>query len=139
MKEPSARRKRTLALHDRALRFSTAINTACPLHFTNYPSSVVWQQLVRASDSASSNLIEADAGASDADFLNKMSIALREAKESRAALIKIRMGQLDNHALTASRDLESEAGQLAAIFASIILNMKLRLEAEKQKRRTLKQ
>ena len=43
----------------------------------------MWGQLVRAADSASNNLVEADDAVSDADFLNKMGIALREAKESR--------------------------------------------------------
>jgi hypothetical protein len=61
-----------------------------------------------------------------------MGIALREAKESRAALIKIRMGNLDHHRQTAERELESEAGQPAAIFASIILNMRLRLDEERR-------
>lgn len=87
---------------------------------------------MRAADSTSNNLIEADDAGSDADFLNKMSIALREAKESRAALMKIRLGHLDNHQMTAERDLESEAGQLAAIFSAIIRNMRFRLEQEAQ-------
>ena len=135
MKEPSAKRKRTLALHDRALQFSTAVNTSCPAYFSNKPSAIVWDQLVRAADGTSNNLIEADAASSDADFLSKMGIALREAKESRAALAKIRMGRLDNHAVTEQRDLESEASQLSSIYASIILNMRLRLEEEKRKKR----
>lgn len=132
MKEPSAKRKRTLELHERALAFSNAVNTSCPQHFTSRPSAIVWDQLVRAADGSSNNLIEADAASSDADFLSKMSIALREAKESRAALAKIRMAKLDHHALTEQRNLESEASQLSAIFATIILNMRNRLEQEKR-------
>ena len=81
-------------------------------------------------DSTSNNLIEADDASSDADFLSKMGIALREAKEARAALIKIRLGHLDNFQATGARDLESEAGQLAAIFSAIIRNMRFRLEEE---------
>jgi four helix bundle protein len=96
MKEPSAKRKRTLALQDRALEFSNAVNLCCPERFSNLPSSRVWDQLVRAADGTSNNLIEADDASSDADFLNKMGIALREAKESRAALMKIRIGNLDH-------------------------------------------
>ena len=137
MKEPSAKRQRTLALHDRALRFSNSVNISCPQQFTNKPSAVVWDQLIRAADGTSNNLIEADAASSDADFLSKMGIALREAKESRAALAKIRMGGLDNHGITAQRDLESEAGQLSAIYASIILNMRIRLDAERRKKQRL--
>jgi len=130
MREPSEKRKRTLALHDRAIRFSTGVNVSCPQEFSNVPSKQVWNQLVRAADSTSNNLIEADDAGSDADFLNKMGIALREAKESRAALLKIRLARLDNFQMTIERDLESEAGQLAAIFSAIIRNMRFRLEEE---------
>ena len=137
MKEASAKRQRTLALHDRALRFSNAVNISCPQQFTSKPSAVVWDQLVRAADGTSNNLIEADAASSDADFLNKMGIALREAKESRAALAKIRMGGLDHRGIIEQRDLESEAGQLSAIYASIIINMRIRLDEEKRKKQRL--
>jgi four helix bundle protein len=92
---------------------------------------------VRAADGTSNNLIEADDASSDADFLYKMGIALREAKESRACLMKIRMGRLDHFNETAERELESEAGQLAAIYASIITNMRLRL-AEEDKAKSAK-
>ena len=136
MKELSAKRKRTLALHDRALRFSAAINLSCPNQFSNLPSRIVWEQLVRASDSTSNNLIEADDASSDADFLNKMGIALREVKEARAALIKVRLSSLDNHLKIAERELESEAAQLAAIFATIILNMRLRLDEDRRRGKT---
>jgi four helix bundle protein len=127
MKEPSEKRKRTLALQDRALRFTNAVNLACPQYFTNKPSAKAWDQLVRAADGTSNNLIEADGASSDKDFISKMGIALREAKESRAELAKIRMGHLDNHALTEQQGLEAEAGELAAIYASIIINRRRRL------------
>jgi len=47
-------------------------------------------------------------------------------------LIKLRLGNLDHSQLTAERKLESEATQLAAIFATIILNVRLRLEEERR-------
>ena len=135
MKEPSEKRKRTLALHDRALQFTNNVNISCPDYFSNKPSAKAWDQLVRAADGTSNNLIEADAASSDADFLSKMGIALREAKESRAELAKIRMGQLDHHVITEQRELESEASQLSAIYATIILNMRRRLEREQESKK----
>jgi len=132
MKEPSAKRKRTLALHERAIQFSVNVNTCCPQCFSNEPSKVVWGQLVRAADSTSNNLVEADDGVSDADFLNKMGTALKEAKESRVALVKLRLGNLDNCHKTARLELESEARQLSAIFSTIIRNMEARLQREKE-------
>jgi four helix bundle protein len=134
MKEPSEKRKRTLALQDRALRFTNLVNTSCPQYFSNKPSATAWGQLVRAADGTSNNLVEADGASSDADFLSKMGIALREAKESRAELAKIRMGHLDHCEIAETRALESEASQLSAIFASIILNMRRRLDREKKTR-----
>lgn len=44
--------------------------------------------------------------------------------------MKIRLGRLDHFQATADRELESEAGQLAAIFSAIIRNMRFRLEEE---------
>ena len=53
-------------------------------------------------------------------------------KGSRAALIKIRF---DHYQLAGDRGLESEAGQLAAIYAAIIRNMRIRLERETEERK----
>jgi len=138
MKEPSEKRKRTLQLHERALRFSVDVNSCCPRHFSGPPAQIVWGQLVRAADGASNNLIEADDAVSDADFLNKMGTALKETKEARAELIKLRLGNLDNFLKTAKLELESESTQLCAIFATIIRNMEKRLAREREERRRAK-
>src|SRR5262245_16235953 len=98
MKELSPQRKRTLALQERAILFSVNVNSCCPGHFLSVPSRIVWQQLVRAADSASNNLVEADDAVSDADFLNKMCIALREVKESRTAAHGDLLGDHPQHA-----------------------------------------
>ncbi|MDO8681015.1 MAG: four helix bundle protein [Acidobacteriota bacterium] len=131
MKPPSEARKRTLALQERTLRFSTGINLACPERFTNVPSATVWGQLVRAADSTSNNLVEADDASSDADFLYKIELTLREAKESRQCLAKLRLGQLNGFQKVA--DLEREAGELCAIFATIAIKVAHRLERESKK------
>jgi four helix bundle protein len=127
MKEPSEARKRTLALQARAIQFSVAVNHCCPHSFVNIPSNVVWNQLVRAADSTSNNLVEAEGATSDADFLAKMRIALREAKESRTCLRKIALGRLANADAVRERNLEQEADELAAIFATIIIKMERRV------------
>ena len=127
MTEHSTARKRTQALHDRAIRFSTSVNQSFPEGQLNYPSKVVWEQLVRTADSASNNLIEADNGSSDADFLNKMRLALREAKESKTCLTKVRLAPLANATRISELGLENEADELCAIFATIIKKMEIRL------------
>jgi four helix bundle protein len=135
MKESSDARKRTLALQSRALRFSNNINQSYPEDPMNYPSEIVWGQLVRAGDSTSNNLVEAGDGSSDADFLHKMRTALREAKESKTCLQKIRMGPLANARRVMELELEDEADQLCAIFSTIITNMERRLARERERRR----
>lgn len=134
MKEPSEARKRTQALHERAIRFSTNINRLYPLEPVNYPSEVVWRQLVRAADSTSNNLVEADNGSTHADFLNKMRLALREAKESKTCLTKVRLAPLANASRVIELGLEQEADELCAIFSTIITNMEIRLGQQRQKR-----
>jgi four helix bundle protein len=94
--------------------------------------------MVRAADGTSNNLIEADDAVSDPDFLNKMGTALKEAKESRVELVKLRMGKLDNCHQTAKLELEDEASQLSAIYASIIRNMEGRLQREKEEKKKRK-
>jgi four helix bundle protein len=79
---------------------------------------------------SSGNLEEADEASSDADFVNKMKIALRETKEARRWLRALRVCQLTGHDRVPG--LEQEAGELAAIFAKIVLNVKARLAREKQ-------
>ena len=114
------------------MRFSVSVNAACPRRFGDVPSETEWRQLVRAADSASNNLLEADDAGGDAEFVYKMRVALREAKESRQCLIKIRLGRLN--AFDKVAGLEQEAGELSAIFATIVLNTQKRLEREGRQR-----
>jgi four helix bundle protein len=138
MKEPSEARKRTLALQERAITFSVAVNDCCPVNLNHVPSLIVWTQLVKAADSSSNNLVEAEAASSDADFISKMRIALREAKESRTCLRKLRLGRLANAAATIEKNLEQEADELSAIFATIVINVEKRLAGESEPRRRKK-
>ena len=133
MKPPSDARKRTLALQERALVFSTGVSLACPNQFTNIPSATVWRQLVRCADSVSSNLVEADDASSTADFLYKIQLTLRETKESRQCLAKLRLAKLD--AWEALGKLEDEAIELSAIFATIAIKVAVRLDQESKARR----
>lgn len=128
MREPSENRKRTLALQARALKFSTDVLSACPVRFSNLASETVWRQLVRAADSVSNNLAEADDASSTADFLHKIRLTLRETKESRQCLAKLRVAALDGSDRVL--ELEREAGELSAIFATIAMKVASRPNQE---------
>ena len=132
MTGPSDARQRTLDLQARALRFSVAVNRLCPKTFSDLPSTVVWGQLVRAADSVSNNLLEADDASSTADFVYRMKLTLRETKEPKQCLAKLRMSCLDGS--SSSEPLEREAAELSAIFAAIVLNVSRRQERERRRR-----
>ena len=130
MKEPSPERQRTLELQERVFRFACSVINTCPKRVVDTASRELWRQLVKAATSASHNLEEADEASSTADFIAKMKIALREAKESRRALRFITECQLANGHKTVG--LCDEARQISAIFATIVINTKRRVERQKR-------
>ncbi len=122
-KQPSPNRERTLALQNRAFELACAVVNAYPKRpYLDDPSRVIWRQLIKAVTSSAFNLEEADAGSSDADFVAKMRIALREIKEARVAIRLIERCRLAGADEVARH--QDEARQLASIFAAIVINKK---------------
>lgn len=77
------------------------------------------RQLVRASGSVAANWVEADEALSRKDFLMRVKICRKEAKESRLFLRLLDPGLTKSTAIT--RDmLSSEARELVLIFSAII-------------------
>ena len=77
------------------------------------------RQLVRASGSVAANWIEADEALSKKDFLMRVKICRKEAKESRLFLRLIEVG-LEKATLAVRDRLAAEARELTLIFSSII-------------------
>jgi four helix bundle protein len=77
------------------------------------------RQLVRASGSVAANWIEADEALSKKDFVMRVKICRKEAKESRLFLRLIEVG-LEKSALAALDRLAAEARELTLIFSAII-------------------
>ena len=77
------------------------------------------RQLVRASGSVAANWIEADEALSKKDFLMRVKICRKEAKESRLFLRLIDAGSSQSTA-SARDKLASEARELTLIFSAII-------------------
>ncbi len=77
------------------------------------------KQLIRSSGSVGANYIEANESLSKKDFLMRIKICRKEAKESRYWLRLIDVQ--NNNALDAERaELEQEANELTNIFGAII-------------------
>ena len=77
------------------------------------------RQLVRASGSVAANWIEADEALSKKDFLMRVKICRKEAKESRLFLRLIDAGCTQSTA-SARDKLADEARELTLIFSAII-------------------
>jgi four helix bundle protein len=83
---------------------------------------IIGRQLLRSGTSIGANIHEAQGGQSKADFIAKLSIAHKEARESAYWLRLIREAEL----ISASRiqDLIDETEQLIKILSAILLSTK---------------
>ncbi len=83
------------------------------------------RQFLDAGNSIGANVEEAQAGASKADFINKQTTALKEARESHYWLRVFERCQLGDLALVTP--MRQEAGELVAILTSIVARAKSNL------------
>jgi four helix bundle protein len=106
-------------IQDRAFRFACDVVRFCDDTSHMSPSSrLMAAQLTRAATSLGSNLEEASAGQSKPDFISKVSIALKEARESLYWLRVI--AAVREPLRTRTTPLISEADQLVAILTTIL-------------------
>jgi four helix bundle protein len=106
-------------LDDRTFRFAESVRAFVkPLPRTASNAEDV-RQLVRASGSVAANWVEADEALSKKDFLMRLKICRKEAKECRLFLRLIDTGSAKGS--VGDRDsLIAEARELVLIFSSII-------------------
>lgn len=106
-------------LEERTFEFAQSVRTFVkPLPRTVSNIEDV-RQLVRASGSVAANWIEADEALSKKDFLMRVKICRKEAKESRLFLRLVDAGSSKTNA-AACETLAAEARELTLIFSSII-------------------
>lgn len=104
-------------LEERTLNFATRVNS----YVNNLPKTVSnvenGKQLVRSAESVGANYIEANESLSRKDFVMRIKICRKEAKESRywLNLIKPSIENLEEKAY-----LIQEATELTKIFGSIV-------------------
>ena len=127
MDNPLSDRGRVLALQQRSFDLACAVVNAYPRQsHLDDASRIIWRQLIRAISSSTFNLEEADAASSDADFVAKMRISLREVKEARVAIRILVKCRLAGH--EAVGRYEDESRQMASIFGKIIVNKKANMK-----------
>ena len=106
-------------LEDRTFQFAESIRTFVKQLPRTISNTEDVRQLVRASGSVAANWIEADEALSKKDFVMRVKICRKEAKESRLFLRLLDAGVAKDAA--SSRDgLAKEARELTLIFSAII-------------------
>src|SRR6266446_3894823 len=106
-------------LEDRTFLFAESIRTFVKQLPRTISNTEDVRQLVRASVSVAANWIEADEALSKKDFLMRVKICRKEAKESRVFLRLIDKG-LSKDNVASCEALSTEARELTLIFSSII-------------------
>jgi four helix bundle protein len=106
-------------LEDRPFQFAESIRAFVKQLRKTISNVEDVRQLVRASGSVAANWIEADEALSKKDFLMRVKICRKEAKESRLFLRLVDTG-LTKATVSVRDKLADEARELTLIFSSII-------------------
>ena len=106
-------------LEDRTFKFAEAVRRFVKTLPKTVGNADDARQLIRASGSVAANWIEADEALSKKDFLMRVKISRKEAKESRLFLRLIEPGPT-NDSLKFRENLSKEAYELTLIFSAII-------------------
>jgi len=93
---------------------------------------IIGKQLLRSGTSIGANIHEAQGGQSKADFIAKMSIAHKEARESAYWLRLIQEAEL--FSFNRLKNLTDETQQLIKIISSILISSKRNKESETPKK-----
>jgi len=107
---------------ERSIRFALRVIKLYKELQTDSAGRVLGKQLLRAGTSIGANVHEAQGGQSKADFIAKMSVAHKEARETAYWLRLVR----DSNLIAPNRlaDIANETDQLIRILSSILLTAK---------------
>ena len=109
-------------LEERVEKFGeNIINLSKKVKLTTFTRSIV-EQLIRSGTSVGANYFEANGASSKKDFINKVHISKKEAKETQHWLRMV--SKADESVIEEARLLYKESQELAMIFSTIITNTK---------------
>ncbi|MCF6347142.1 MAG: four helix bundle protein [Flavobacteriaceae bacterium] len=115
---------KTNDLEDRIIDFSVLIISICNNLKTNYAANYYGNQLIRSSGSPALNYGEARSAESHKDFVHKMSICLKELRESFNCLKIINRANLYSGNQENLEKALDENNQLISIFVASIKTSK---------------
>jgi four helix bundle protein len=120
---PEKKRRAPPEILDRSFAFAVRIVKLCDgLDERRGVPRILMPQILRAGTSVVSNIEEAQSGQSRADFISKMSIALKEARETH-----VRLRILAEASVISEQKLDpliGEADEIKRVLASIIIATK---------------
>ena len=119
---PNEKNFKRYDLGERTIKFSQNVIDFCKSLANNAITSPIINQLIRSGTSIGANYHEADEGSSKKDFINKIAIANKEAKETKYWLQVI--AHADTGCKIQARILWKEAHELNLIFSAIIRKAK---------------
>lgn len=110
-------------LPDRSKVFALRIIKLCQyLDCKSWIARTIGNQLLKSGTSIGANISEGEGAQSEADFLTKYSIAVKEAHETKYWLDLIMMAELVEE--TKVKDLRQESSELIAILTTICKKIK---------------
>jgi len=115
--------KQSYDLEDRTLKFSEDLITFCKKIPASTIAAVLIGQLIRSGTSIGANYCEANGASSKKDFMNKIYICKKEAKETMYWLGLI--GKTIEENVKECRALWKEAHELTLIFSKIASKSKV--------------
>jgi four helix bundle protein len=125
-------------IRNRALLFAGRVVALCEdLMAEGGAGRQMSPQLINAATSGHANLEEAQSGESDADFISKLCIALKEFREAHGRLQVLQLRKIGPVAEVAA--LCDEANQIIAIIVTIIANKRRSSELRANRGRPMRQ
>jgi four helix bundle protein len=112
-------------LEERLVKFAGDVILFLKTIPNDKPGSTLGGQMIRSATSTALNYGEAQGGESTKDKIHKLSVVLKELKETRVAM-KI-LAYINYGDLTKRTYLLTECGELAAIIATMIKNNRNKL------------
>ena len=109
-------------IKDRTLDFAIRLAKLIKKFPKDSAGMVLSRQLIRAGTSVGANMEEADGASTRKDFFNKVSIARKEARETRYWLKVVLGSEILNHAsnIKEANELIEESTEIIKILSSII-------------------
>ena len=112
-------------LESRLIGLSISINKLCKELNAGYMEQHLSMQIIRSSTSSALNYGEAQAAESKNDFIHKISIVLKELRETQINL-KLLSGSIKENQKLQMEVCQNECAQLVAIFHKTMITAKAR-------------